>query len=60
MEKEIISLNVDNGFLMCPNHDKLFDKGYITFDNDKIIISDELKDNDRVEKNILLKMNNDF
>ncbi|MCH5267338.1 MAG: HNH endonuclease, partial [Lachnospiraceae bacterium] len=24
-------LDDDNGFLMCPNHDKLFDKGYITF-----------------------------
>jgi predicted restriction endonuclease len=27
-------LDVDNGFLMCPNHDKIFDKGYITFDDD--------------------------
>lgn len=25
-------LDVDNGFLLCPNHDKAFDKGYITFD----------------------------
>jgi len=39
-------LNVCNGLLLCPNHDKLFDKGYITFDdNGKIIISDELKKN---------------
>lgn len=29
-----------NGLLLCPNHDKLFDKGYITFSNDgKIFIS---------------------
>ncbi len=50
-------LDVDNGFLMCPNHDKLFDKGYITFDDDgKIIISDELTDNDRVLLNINSRM----
>ena len=46
-------LDVDNGFLMCPNHDKLFDKGYITFDDDgKIIISDKLTENDRVLLNV--------
>ena len=46
-------LDVNNGFLMCPNHDKLFDKGYITFDDDgKIIISDRLTENDRVSFNI--------
>lgn len=45
-------LDVDNGFLMCPNHDKLIDKGYITFDNDgKIIISERLK-NDRMFLNV--------
>lgn len=41
-------LDVNNGFLMCPNHDKLFDKGYITFDDDgRIIISENLKEKDR-------------
>lgn len=46
-------LDVDNGFLMCPNHDKLFDKGYITFDNGgKIIISDRLTENDRSFLNV--------
>lgn len=50
-------LDVDNGFLMCPNHDKLFDKGYITFDDDgKIIISDRLTENDRVILNVNSKM----
>ncbi|MED5018465.1 HNH endonuclease [Paenibacillus chibensis] len=29
-----------NGFLLCPNHDKLFDKGLITFtDEGKVVIS---------------------
>ena len=46
-------LDVDNGFLMCPNHDKLFDQGWITFDdNGDIIVSDDLSDLDRVFMNI--------
>ena len=46
-------LDVDNGFLMCPNHDKVFDKGYITFDDDgKIIISDTLSDDDKTFLNV--------
>lgn len=46
-------LDINNGFLMCPNHDKLFDKGYITFDDDgKIIISKKLKENDKVFLNV--------
>ena len=49
--------DINNGFLMCPNHDKLFDKGYITFDDDgKIIISDRLKENNRVFLNVDSKM----
>ena len=50
-------LDVYNGFLMCPNHDRLFDKGYITFDDDgKIIISARLKENDRVLLNVNSRM----
>ncbi len=46
-------LDVNNGFLMCPNHDKLFDKGYITFDDDgKIIISDKLTENGKELLNV--------
>ena len=48
-----IWLEVDNGFLLCPNHDKAFDKGYITFDDDGIImISKELDEKDRIFLNI--------
>lgn len=37
-------LDYFNGLLLCPNHDALFDKGYISFnDNGKIIISDNLE-----------------
>ncbi len=33
-------LDVDNGLLMCPNHDRLFDRGFISFDDyGKILIS---------------------
>ena len=38
----------DNGFLMCPNHDKLFDLGFISFDNEgNILVSEELSETDR-------------
>ncbi|MBE5899656.1 MAG: hypothetical protein E7279_08650 [Lachnospiraceae bacterium] len=37
-------LDIENGLLLCPNHDKLFDKGYISFDNKgKIVVSSKLK-----------------
>ncbi len=46
-------LDVNNGLLLCPNHDKLFDNGYITFDdNGKIIISERLQDNDKLYMNV--------
>ncbi|MGG3801225.1 HNH endonuclease [Metabacillus fastidiosus] len=31
-------LDVNNGLLLCPNHDALFDKGYISFDDDGTIL----------------------
>jgi len=38
-------LDLNNGLLLCPNHDKLFDEGYISFDKDgHIIISDLVSD----------------
>lgn len=37
-------LDVYNGLLLLPNIDKLFDKGYISFDNNgKILLSNEIK-----------------
>lgn len=46
-------IDIDNGFLLCPNHDLLFDKGLISFDDDgRIIISDELQDIDKVYLNV--------
>lgn len=36
-------LDVDNGFLFCPNHDQIFDQGWITFDDSgKICLAKEL------------------
>lgn len=50
-------LDVDNGFLFCPNHDKLFDKGFISFaDDGSILISPELSENDRLFMNINTNM----
>ena len=46
-------LDVNNGFLLCPNHDKLFDQGYISFcDDGKIIISEKLISYDRILLNL--------
>ena len=46
-------LDSDNGFLFCPNHDKLFDKGLISFDDDgKILISAQLSTTDRLFMNV--------
>lgn len=45
--------DVNNGFLMCPNHDALFDHGFISFNNSgKIIVSDKLSLSDRIFTNI--------
>lgn len=46
-------VDVDNGFLFCPNHDKLFDNGLISFDDrGKIIISESLDEENRVYANV--------
>lgn len=46
-------LDRDNGFLLCPNHDRLFDQGWITFaDDGKIIIADGLLESDRIALNV--------
>ena len=46
-------LDNDNGFLMCPNHDKLFDRGLISFaDDGSILISDALSKEDRIFMNV--------
>ncbi len=46
-------IDVNNGFLLCPNHDRVFDRGFISFNNDgNILISDELSLKDRMFLNI--------
>lgn len=46
-------LDVDNGFLFCPNHDRLFDQGLISFeDSGKILIAEELSAYDRLFTNV--------
>lgn len=50
-------LDVDNGLLLCPGHDRLFDKGYISFDDDgKILISEALDDINRMYMNVRADM----
>lgn len=46
-------LDGNNGLLLCPNHDALFDKGYISFDeNGNIKISPQLDEGTKVFMNI--------
>ncbi|SNU06661.1 HNH endonuclease [Lachnospiraceae bacterium] len=46
-------VDIDNGFLFCPNHDKAFDKGFISFDDEgNIIISDKIDSVNRVFLNV--------
>ena len=49
--------DVNNGLLLCPNHDKLFDLGYISFDNEgKILISNQLDEKKQMWLNVLPTM----
>lgn len=44
-------LDVNNGLLLCPNHDALFDKGYISFNQEgNLVISSQL---DETSKNFM-------
>ncbi|MGG0656916.1 HNH endonuclease [Rummeliibacillus pycnus] len=44
---------MNNGLLLCPNHDELFDKHLISFDiNGKIVISQSLNETARVFLNV--------
>ncbi len=46
-------LDSNNGLLLCPNHDALFDKGYISFDKSGIIvISNSLNQQTKIFLNI--------
>ena len=46
-------LDVNNGLLLCPNHDAVFDKGYISFDiYGNILISTSLDEYLRLFLNV--------
>gem|GEM_PF-2896227 len=43
----------NNGLLLCPNHDRLFDRGFITFNDDGTIkISQKLSENSQIFMNV--------
>lgn len=44
IERRAMAVDGDNGLWLCANHDKLFEYGFIYFENDKMIISDRLND----------------
>ena len=46
-------VDADNGLLLCPDHDRLFDGGWITFSDDgRIMISKQLSANNRLFTNV--------
>ncbi len=46
-------LDINNGLLLCPNHDALFDKGYISFGDDgRVLISNSLDEALKIFLNI--------
>ena len=46
-------LDVNNGLLLCPSHDRLFDRGYISFDDSGVIIvSKQLSSNSKMFMNV--------
>ena len=50
-------VDVNNGLLLCPNHDKLFDSGLISFSEaGEILISEELDEINRIFMNVRLGM----
>lgn len=54
----------NNGLLLCVNHDRLFDKGFITFeDSGKIIISEKISNNNykmlNINKDIKINLTED-
>ncbi len=54
-------LDEDNGLLLCPNHDRLFDQGWISFkDNGEILISNKLTQPNRMFTNVQDKMKIDM
>lgn len=54
-------LDLENGLLLCPAHDKLFDSGLISFDEKgNIMISSELSKTNRIFLNVDEKMNIDI
>lgn len=53
-------IDANNGLLLCPNHDKLFDLGFISFDeNGEILISDELNEKNLVSEDMKIPVNKD-
>ena len=58
-EKKKQIIDGDNGFWLCANHDKLFEYGLIYFNNQKMVISSRLsEDQQRFVKEITTKLVN--
>lgn len=53
LSSNVEKLDINNGLLLCPNHDSLFDKGFISFQNTgEIVISGSLDSTNRTFLNV--------
>ena len=57
LSNDIERLDINNGLLLCPNHDALFDKGFISFTEEGNILITEEIDSDTKE---LLSISDDI
>jgi putative restriction endonuclease len=53
---DIERLDVNNGLLLCANHDKLFDRGLISFEGEQIVISASISNQSYADLNISLDL----
>lgn len=60
-EKANLIAEPNNGLLLCRFHDGLFDRGYMSFDEDgNVIIEDGLRTDDKLKTKFIHKVSNEF
>ena len=57
LEKRAKAVDADNGFWLCPEHDKYLENGYIYFEDDVMKMADDLTENqkERIKDSFYLK-----
>lgn len=49
-------IDINNGLLLCAHHDKLFDAGYISFNNNTLVVSDMINNREIIKINNFNKL----